>query len=405
VKWLSDPKNPGNKKFDLYFGAPLQAGQQWQGIALAIPAFQGGAPVNESIAVWCDIAKALRDGRTTDFNRIISDYDRKVTAHPPVGGEKAGFETFFNRFDPFLICMVLYVGVFLFAVVSWLGFRRPLVRTAVAVALLSLLVHSFGLLARMYISGRPPVTSLYSAAVFIGWGSVILCLFLELLYRNGIGAAGAGILGFASLLVAGGLYLQGADQLGQLQAVLDTNFWLATHVVTITLGYATMFVAGLLGTAYVIGGMFTNSLSPDTRKTLGKMTYGIVCFAMLLSFVGTILGGIWADQSWGRFWGWDPKENGAILIVLWNAIFLHARWCGLVRERGMAVLAIFGNIVTAWSMFGTNMLGVGLHSYGFMEAAMPWVKGYVMFQVLVMILGCLPLSLWRSFAAPEPATR
>src|SRR5439155_5534725 len=120
---------------------------------------------------------------TTDFNRIVSDYDRKVTAHPPVGGEKAGFETFFNRFDPFLICMVLYVGVFLFAVLSWLGFRRPLVRTAVAVALLSLLVHSFGLIARMYISGRPPVTSLYSAAVFIGWGSVILCLFLELLYR------------------------------------------------------------------------------------------------------------------------------------------------------------------------------------------------------------------------------
>ena len=358
--------------------------------------------MNESIGVWCDIAKALRDGRTTDFNRIVSDYDRKVTAHPPVGGEKAGFETFFNRFDPFLICMVLYVGVFLFAVLSWLGFRRPLVRTAVAVALLSLLVHTFGLLARMYISGRPPVTNLYSSAVFIGWGVgrpvPVPRAALPQRHRR----RGGRHRSVSPRCSSPADCTCRAATDGELQAVLDTNFWLATHVVTITLGYATMFVAGLLGIAYILGGMFTNSLSADTRKTLGRMIYGIVCFAMLLSFVGTVLGGIWADQSWGRFWGWDPKENGAVLIVLWNALILHARWGGLVRERGMAVLAIFGNIVTAWSLFGTNMLGVGLHSYGFMEAAMPWVKGYVMFQVLVMILGCLPLSLWRSFARPRP---
>ena len=91
------------------------------------------------------------------------------------------------------------------------------------------------------------------------------------------------------------------------------------------------------------------------------MIYGVVCFATLFSFVGTVLGGIWADQSWGRFWGWDPKENGALLIVIWNALILHARWGGMVKQRGMAVLAVVGNIVTAWSWFGTNMLGVGLH--------------------------------------------
>ena len=99
------------------------------------------------------------------------------------------------------------------------------------------------------------------------------------------------------------------------------------------------------------------------------MVYGIVCFATFFSFVGTVLGGIWADQSWGRFWGWDPKENGALIIVLWNAIILHARWGGMVQQRGLMCLAIFGNVVTAWSWFGVNMLGVGLHSYGFTEAA------------------------------------
>ena len=125
-----------------------------------------------------------------------------------------------------------------------------------------------------------------------------------------------------------------------MRAVLDTNFWLATHVVTVTLGYASTFVAGFLAIIYILRGVFTTTLTAETAKSLARMVYGIVCFATLFSFVGTVLGGIWADQSWGRFWGWDPKENGALLIVLWNATILHARWGGLVRERGLMNLAV-----------------------------------------------------------------
>ena len=159
-----------------------------------------------------------------------------------------------------------------------------------------------------------------------------------------------------------------------LQAVLDTNFWLATHVVVITIGYAATFLAGFLGIVYSsCGRLHARSRQCHSRKALRRMIYGVVCFAILFSFVGTVLGGIWADQSWGRFWGWDPKENGALLIVLWNALILHARWGGLVRERGIAVLAVFGNIVTAWCWFGTNMLGVGLHSYGFTQTGFLWL--------------------------------
>src|SRR6185503_5162563 len=123
---------------------------------------------------------------------------------------------------------------------------------------------------------------------------------------------------------------------------------------------------GTGGNAPSAGGM-------ELGKALGKMVYAIVCFAALFSFVGTVLGGIWADQSWGRFWGWDPKENGALLIVIWNVLILHARWGGLVRERGLMGLAVFGNIVTSFSWFGVNMLGIGLHSYGFMDAAFKWL--------------------------------
>jgi Cytochrome C assembly protein len=125
--------------------------------------------------------------------------------------------------------------------------------------------------------------------------------------------------------------------------------------------------------------------------------YGVVCFAALLSFVGTVLGGIWADQSWGRFWGWDPKENGAVLIVCWNALILHARWCGLVKDRGMAVLALVGNMITTWSWFGTNQLGVGLHAYGFSNklatgCAVTWVS-----HLVLVGIGLLPKDVWASF--------
>ncbi len=112
-----------------------------------------------------------------------------------------------------------------------------------------------------------------------------------------------------------------------------------------------------------------------------------------------MLGGIWADQSWGRFWGWDPKEHGALLIVLWNATILHARSAGMVRERGIMNLAVFGNIVTSFSWFGVNMLGVGLHSYGFMQGAFQWLMFFIASQVIVISLGLLPLRFWRSFRA------
>jgi ABC-type transport system involved in cytochrome c biogenesis permease subunit len=187
-----------------------------------------------------------------------------------------------------------------------------------------------------------------------------------------------------------------------MRAVLDTNFWLATHVVVITLGYSATFVAGLLAVAYVVLGVFTPTLSrkigaTDANKALAKMVYGIICFAALFSFAGTVLGGIWADQSWGRFWGWDPKENGALILVIWNAVILHARWGKMVKERGLMNLAIIGNIVTAFSWFGVNMLGVGLHSYGFMDSAFKWLVVFDVTQLAVIALGLLPLTLWKSF--------
>jgi len=286
---------------------------------------------------------------------------------------------------------------FLLAVFSWLKWPETLQRSAYYLILLAWVATTTGILMRMWIEGRPPVTNLYSSALFVGWGSVGLCLILEKIFRNGIGSVAAALTGFCTLLIAHHLSLTG-DTLEMMRAVLDSNFWLATHVVVITIGYAATYLAGFLAIIYVGRGVFTRSLDQATADSLSRMVYGITCFATLFSLVGTILGGIWADQSWGRFWGWDPKENGALIIVIWNAIILHARWGGLARTRGIMALAIFGNIVTSWSWFGTNMLGVGLHSYGFMDQAFVALVVFVASQLILIGMAYIPKAQWRSAA-------
>src|SRR5258708_16000241 len=108
--------------------------------------------------------------------------------------------------------------------------------------------------------------------------------------------------------------------------------------------------------------MFTEKLRHGASADLTRMTYGVLCGGMFFSFVGTVLGGLWADYSWGRFWGWDPKENGALLIVIWIALILHARWGGMVKQRGMACLSVIVIIVTGWSWFDTNFPALGKHA-------------------------------------------
>jgi ABC-type transport system involved in cytochrome c biogenesis permease subunit len=255
-------------------------------------------------------------------------------------------------------------------------------------------VHTLGLVSRVILQGRPPVTNLYSSAVFVGWAAVVLGVVLERMYRRGFGTAVAAAAGFCSLLVAHHLAADG-DTMEMMRAVLDSNFWLATHVVTITIGYSGTFLAGAIAIGWTIREHVAPKLDPATGKALSSMVYGVVCFALFFSFLGTVLGGIWADQSWGRFWGWDPKENGALLIVLWNAVILHARWGGLVRERGIMAMAIFGNVITSLSWFGVNMLGVGLHSYGFMDKAFWALSGFIASQLALMAIALLPRQFWK----------
>jgi ABC-type transport system involved in cytochrome c biogenesis permease subunit len=368
----------------------------WQNIGTNLMQTARTGEINPATKFYAEMVTAYRADQPDEFNRIVGEYRAWLGDHFAPQVRKADQEFFFSTMQPFYKATVIYVLALVLALLSWFNLSDWLRRSAFYLIALAWVIHTTGLVFRMYLEGRPPVTNLYSSAIFIGWAAVILGMVLEKIYRDGIGCVVASFAGFVTLIIAHNLALSG-DTMEMMRAVLDTNFWLATHVVTVTLGYASTFVAGFLAIIYILRGMFTTTLSAETAKSLARMVYGIICFATLFSFVGTVLGGIWADQSWGRFWGWDPKENGALLIVLWNATILHARWGGLVRERGLMNLAVFGNIVTSFSWFGVNMLGIGLHSYGFTDAAFKWLILFIGSQVAIILLGLLPQKLWRSF--------
>ena len=382
---------------------PREGSGDWRSAGDSLLHSIGTGGIHPVVIEYAIIGDAYRANDQSLFNEHLDGMTNWFAKEQPNATKRASFEFLFNFLQPFSQAMMLYVLAFLLACASWLGWSQPLRRSAFYLLLLALAIHTFGLVSRMYLQERPPVTNLYSSAIFIGWGAVIVALILERIFRDGIGAACAGAIGFVTLIIAHHLAGSG-DTLEMLQAVLDTNIWLATHVVAITTGYSAMFLAGMLAMIYIVRGVFTRSLTKQTADSLARMTYGVVCFATLFSFVGTVLGGIWADQSWGRFWGWDPKENGAVLIVLWCAIILHARWGGFIKQRGLMIMAIFGNVVTSFSWFGVNMLGVGLHSYGFMQKAFPWLVGFMVSQFALMCVAAMPLERWRSFrTASAPA--
>jgi ABC-type transport system involved in cytochrome c biogenesis permease subunit len=375
--------------------------EDWRSIGEGLRAVRTGA-VDRGLEQFARVADAYAKQDTALFNVSVAGFESLVALERPEALGHAGSEVMFNRAEPFYAGMVIYLLALLALFASFLWKRGVLQPAAFGLLVAGALVHTVGLVSRIVLQGRPPVTNLYSSAVFVGWTAVIAGIFLERMYKRGIGTAVAAAAGFASLIVAHHLTGDG-DTMEMMRAVLDSNFWLATHVVTITIGYSGTFLAGALAIGYAFRKQLAPRLDPATTKALVSMTYGVICFALFFSFIGTVLGGIWADQSWGRFWGWDPKENGALLIVLWNALILHARWGGYVREKGIMAMAISGSVITSLSWFGVNMLGVGLHSYGFMDGAVWTLAGFIASQLALTALCLLPRHFWKSHAGAARA--
>lgn len=377
-------------------------------------------PTNPALISFTDLVEALRAGKPQDINKAVANYGKTLEDMPAAAqsDQKVKLEVWFNKFAAtnqgilcYLLAILLGFGSFIVAMMSPKG--GNLLRRATFWLLVgTLVIHTVAIVSRIYISGRPPVINLYSSAIFIGWGGVIIGLVLESIFSLGICNLAAAVFGLVTLSIARSL--DNNDTMHVLQAVLDTQFWLATHVVTVTLGYSATYFAGFLGAAALIHRVLSgiDKQKPDVQsqqhdkdiqKVLYISSYGVVCFALLLSFIGTVLGGLWADDSWGRFWGWDPKENGALMIVLWNAIILHARWDKLVSQRGFAILTVIGNIVTTWSWFGVNQLGVGLHSYGENSSVLAMLGITILLHIL-FIAGTLFLTQLQKKTSTSPTS-
>lgn len=345
--------------------------------------------MNGEISALADMAEAYRAGDAAAFDEAARKYNTLVAGLAPVeiGNTSLGLEVFKNRLDPLFKATVFFWIAMFTAFLYFLFRRRWIYRAAWILSVTGLLLLSAEIVCRIIIMRRPPVTSLFETFPFVAAVSIAVALFLERRSRQGVALLSAGMLGTLLLTIAS-RYAADGDTKQMLVAVLNSNFWLSTHVITIAVGYAACALSGAIAHVRLARGAWTPHPDAATKASLreiDRMVYGTLAFGLLFSFIGTVLGGIWADQSWGRFWGWDPKENGALLIVLWCAILLHAKHWGVIRETGLAAGAVLGAIIVSLAWQGVNLLNVGLHSYGFTSGIALKLFAYIGAEILFLL--------------------
>lgn len=321
-------------------------------------------------------------------------------------------ETYYYRASWHYRSIHWFLFAFVLAAVTWLMPRNKVMWWAsMAVSIAALGMLSYDLTLRCLITGHPPIKNLYDTFLFIAAVSVLLLIATEFVMPRRIALAAAPFFG-ALLVMFARIYevSSASDTMDPLVAVLDSNFWLATHVTTINIGYAAGLVAALLAYVWIFTRV-TRIYHPSDvgAKALIRMCYGVTCFGLLFSVVGTILGGVWANDSWGRFWGWDPKENGALMICLAQISLLHARMSGWVRDFGFVMWSGITGLVVVFSWFHVNLLQVGLHAYGFSSELRDavWITYSAMGSFLVVgaidvLLRPNPVRVQALASAPPP---
>ena len=318
-------------------------------------------------------------------NKKVSKADVKKLFEPmqklaDVSLFRVSVENIFNAINPFFVGLILYALAFVALLVS---LKFNVFKVAGNVFLIcGIVVHTLAIVARMYIQMRPPVTNLYSSVVFTGVVAAVFGLYVFWHRRVFLAGISGAFVGMLSLVVAINLPYSG-DTLGMMRAVLNSNFWLTSHVMTIMIGYCGVFLAGFMASFRLVSNAFSKENFGIATTQTADSVYAILKISLLFTFVGTMLGGVWADMSWGRFWGWDPKENGALMIVLWTAAVLHWRLLRVGNDRYFLALTALGNVVVAWAWFGVNLLGIGLHSYGFISGGWLWFFIFIILQILV----------------------
>lgn len=300
-------------------------------------------------------------------------------AYPDMGQLKR--ESQYNNLRPFHWAWILYTCAFV-GLLFFLVTGNPIARWIGAVTMASGFgLHIYGFILRCIISGRPPVTNMYESVIWVTWGCVLFSLVIWAAYKNAAIPAAASVFSIVGLVLADNLPLVLDPGIHPLEPVLRSNFWLTIHVLTITLSYAAFALSLCLGNV-VLGNYLWRPTKTAVIQQYSLYMYRAMQIGVVLLAAGTILGGVWADYSWGRFWGWDPKEVWALIALLLYLAVLHGRFTGWLRGFGFAATTVvaFLGVLMAW--YGVNfVLGVGLHSYGFGSGGMGYVAAYVAAQV------------------------
>jgi ABC-type transport system involved in cytochrome c biogenesis permease subunit len=359
------------------------------------------APGIQDIRALERICRAIATSETEflkELTALRADLNHRAASRGE--GRHVAMEAGYYRLDWFLNAFVVFFIGGLCAMAMWLAGAgragRILARVTLGWTLIGLTLCVIAITQRCLIMQRAPVGNLYDTIIFISAAMVLLALVLEWFFRRRFALGAAPIMG-AVLVYLSRRFEMGdpKDHMDPLVAVLASNFWLTLHVITITLGYAAGLLAAFLSTIYILmRGLRLDNGDSELRSLLTRATYGIVCVTLFLSLVGTVLGGIWANDSWGRFWGWDPKENGALLIVIWTLVILHARAGGLLREWGVHLATAFTACVIVFSWWHVNFLGVGLHNYGF-TAGQEVVWTFYTAMLIIIVFGAVARRLER----------
>ena len=357
-------------------------------ILKGIPANENQEAILNSLQMY--LANRLA-GNDLEMSSALNRYEMALSTFQGINVKVDNLkkETWMNKVNLFYISLGLYLLSFIFLSISWM--IKPILLNRVAYLLLisGTVIHGYGIFLRMQIMERPPVTTLYESVIFVSLIIMALAVLLEYFRKDGLGIFVGSVSG-SVLHYVGFSYAADGDTLGMLVAVLNSNFWLATHVTTITIGYGASLMAGCVGHLYLIQEI--RGVNSASLKSIFNNLFGITLLALFFTLFGTILGGIWADQSWGRFWGWDPKENGALLIVLWQLMMIHMRLSGLAKPKEFALGMALNNIIVALAWFGVNLLQVGLHSYGFDDGVARNLFMFIGFEIIF----CLGTYYWPS---------
>tara|TARA_B100000749_G_scaffold280898_1_gene280861 strand:- start:57322 stop:59001 length:1680 start_codon:yes stop_codon:yes gene_type:complete len=325
---------------------------------------EGQKAVGAAVKEFIDYTKAQRGESYAPFSEIKA-------------------ELWLHNFQPFLWAWVLYLLSALLLLVSWLNENKKLYLAGWGFALVALVIHTIGFLVRVYIVKRPPVSNMYETVVWAPWGTVLFAMILEYVYRKRIVLLAANIAAILCLILASLAPTVLDPSLQPLEPVLRSTFWLLTHVLVIVISYGAYFLSWAIGN-FVITAAFIDEEKYKTQIKDGALAiYRSNQIGTVLLFAGIILGGVWADYSWGRFWGWDPKETWALIAFLGYVAVLHARLTNWIRDFGNAAasVAAFSLVVMAW--YGVNyVLGAGLHSYGFGAGGVEYVASVVVAQLL-----------------------